>query len=406
MPLLGLGARVVVTTNYDKLLEDYEVVPGNSIATWLEPRDIFALLRGGKGVIHLHGLVSYPESVILSSSDYERIVHGPEASIKVSQALFHSGILLFIGCSIAGVDDRHLSTLLEEFAKIQGPLLDRSEPHFILFKKGVSPDELGAAGRLGLKPVIYGDTYESLPEFLRKIPDAPSVSSDDVRLILQTLAGAQSLQETFDTVREIITRVIYPGRKIRIGFAVKTEEKGKVLLRNKYLIPVGATHNDFSYPQTLAAWALIEGKILCVPDSLGLSCDFDLLRKLTKVDRVKEALLKTNISGDKVALDFLQADEVARKTKDETLTIGDIYQNWVARQPKKHYGQFVSIPVPIIERITNEREPPEYGVFNIDTAEPAPLLTDATTALLKLVSDAVAVAFKLFQAQSTPLPGA
>jgi SIR2-like domain len=398
--IAGLGARVVVTTNYDKLLEDYKVVPGNSIATWLEPRDIFALLRGGQGVIHLHGLVNYPESVILSTADYERIVHGPEASIKVSQALFHSGILLFIGCSIAGVDDRHLSTLLEEFAKIQGPLLDRSEPHFILFKKDVSPEELGAAGRLGLKPIIYGDTYDSLPEFLRKIPDAPSVSTDDVRLMLQTLAGAQSLQETFNTVQEIIMRVIYPGRKIRIGFAAKTEEKGKVLLSNKYLLPVNATHNNFSYPLTLAAWALVEGKILSVPDSLEQRCDFDLLKKLKKAARIKETVRKANPTDDPVMADFLNLDEVKRKTQDGTLTIGDIYQNWVGRQPKKHYGQFVSVPVPIIERITNDLEPPEYGVFNIDSPEVAPLVTDATSALLKLVSDAVAVAFKLFAVKS------
>jgi hypothetical protein len=396
----GLGARVVITTNYDKLLEDYDVAQENNFATWLEPRDIFTLLRGGRGVIHLHGIWNYPESVILSTADYERIVHGPEESTKVSQALFHSGILLFIGCSIAGVEDRHLSTLLNEFAEIRGPLLQRAEPHFILFKDDAPSEEKAAALRLGLKPVMYGSTYDSLPEFLRKIPDAPSVSTDDVRLMLQTLAGAQSLQETFDTIRDFIEKVIYPGRKIRTGFAAKIEESGKVFLRNKYLIPVGATHNDFSYPLTLAAWALIESKILSVPDSQELACDFDLLRKLKKLDRVKETVRKVNPADDPVMADFLNLDEVKRKTQDRTLTIGDIYQNWVGRQPKKHYSQFLSVPVPIVERITNNLEPPEYGVFNIDTPEVAPLVTDATSALLKLVSDAVAVAFKLFAGKS------
>lgn len=396
----GLGSRVVVTTNYDSLLEEYNVVPGNDYATWLEPKDIFALLRGGQGVIHLHGLWNYPASVILSTTDYERIVHGPEDSIKVSQALFYSGILLFIGCSIAGVDDRHLSTLLEEFSKIQGPPLKRAEPHFILFKSDVASDEMGAALRLGLKPIIYGDTYESLPEFLRKIPEAPRVSSDDVRSMLQAMAGAQSLDETFNTVRDFVERVIYPGRKVRIGFAAKMEERGRTFLRNKYLIPVGATHNDFSYPLTLAAWALVEGKILSVPDSLNLPCDFDMLRRLKKSGRITDAVLKSSPGADPVMTDFLKLDEVKLKAQDGTLTIGDIYQNWVGRQPKKHYNQFVSVPVPIIERITNDQEPPEYGVFNIDTPEQAPLLTDTTAALLKLVSDAVAVAFKLFAGKS------
>lgn len=398
--IAGLSARVVVTTNYDELLEDYGVVPNKVSATWLEPQDILTLLRGGPGVIHLHGVWHHPPSVILSSEDYSRIVHGPETSIQVSQALFHSGILLFIGCSIAGVEDQHLSTLLAQFVQIKGNLLDRAEPNFILFKEDAPADEMAAAIRLGLRPVIYGKEYGDLPEFLRQIPDVPDVSSDDVRLILQTLAGAKSLQETFDTARDLITRVIYPGRKIRVGFAEKIQNKGQVILRNNYILPVGATHNDFSYPLTLAAWALIEGKILSVPNSLPDTCDFEMLRKLMKADRVKEAVIAACASGDKVAGKFLKLAEIKSKIENETLKVEDIYQNWVGSQPKQHYGQFVSVPVPIIERITNDEEPPEYGVFNIDTAEPAPLLTDATAALLKLVSDAVAVAFKMFTSKS------
>ena len=79
------------TTNYDLLLEQHAVVPGGQSVTWLAPQDIFSLLRGGRGVIHLHGRYDYPKSIILSTVDYERIVRRPEDSVRVAQALFHSG---------------------------------------------------------------------------------------------------------------------------------------------------------------------------------------------------------------------------------------------------------------------------------------------------------------------------
>ena len=304
----------------------------------------------------------------------------------------------FIGCSVAGVHDPHLSKMLDEFAHLQGPLLDRAQPHFILFEKGVAQIEVAAARRLGLKPVIYGTSYSDLPKFLNQIPPAVAslVPTDDMRMSLQTLRGAQSLDETFGNVREFIERVIYPGRKIRIGSAIKTEGSGKVFLRNKYLFPAAATHNDFSYPQTLAAWALIEGQILAIPADWDRRCDFDLVRRLKKLRRVREALLRASSADDPVLAEFLDAGAIRRKTTERKLTIRDIYQHWVGSQPKPHYQQFVSVPVPIIELRSNRAEPPEYGVFNIDSPEREPLLTEETIPLLNLVSDMVALGFELF----------
>jgi hypothetical protein len=394
----SLRARVVITTNYDLLLEQNEVVPGGETATWLQPQKIFSLLRGGKGVIHLHGRYDHPESVILSAADYSRIVGRPEDSIRVAQALFHAGVLLFVGSSLAGVQDPHLSRMLDEFARLQGPLLDGVQPHFILLRKDAPKIEIAAARRMGILPVTFTD-YSDLPAYLRSIVGTVSshVSTDRVRDALLTLRGARSLREVFDPLREFIEKVIFPGRPVRIGFASKITEDGRTLLRNQYLLPGAATHNDFSYPQTLAAWSLIEGQILAIPEHLTRACDLEMLRKISKYNRVRDALLQTSGADDPLVAEFLNEHEIRTKTDTGRLTIGDLYQNWVSGQPVTHYRQFVSVPVPVVERRSNRVEPPEYGVFNIDSPEPEPLLTETTAPLLKLISDVAALAFHLFQ---------
>src|SRR5207244_10064813 len=132
------------------------------------------------------------------------IVGRPADSMRVAQALFHSGVLLFIGCSVAGVRDPHLSKMLDGFAQLQGPLLEGVQPHFILFKKGVPHTEIAAARKSGLMPIIYGADYAALPDFLNEIPrPTPSqVPTEDMRTALQTLRGAKSLAETFSNARE------------------------------------------------------------------------------------------------------------------------------------------------------------------------------------------------------------
>jgi hypothetical protein len=160
------------------------------------------------------------------------------------------------------------------------------------------------------------------------------------------------------------------------------------------LFPTAATHNVFSYPQTLAAWALIEGRILAWPRDQNRPCDFQRLRKLNKDARIRELLLATDPAQDRVLAQYLDAEAIRRKTLDEMLSIADLYQHWVGRQENPHYDQFVSVPVPIVDRIVNDVAWPEYGVLNIDAKGTDPLLTDQTEPLLKLASDWIALAFE------------
>ena len=354
-------------------------------------------LRSRRGVAHLHGRYDAPGSVVLSSKDYQRLTERQQDATAVVQALFYSGVLLFVGTSLDGLSDPHLGRMLEQFRALHGPTGgEEATPHFFLAREGISPREIVRLRRLGIVTVTFGKDFDDLPRFIMDnlVQKRPvTIRVDDVRSRINTVRNAESLEEALQDIGRFIENEIYVGRKVRLAFVKKCTEDGRDVLKNEYVIPPDALRHVFSYPQTLAAWALIEGQIFAYPSDLGRRCDFGLLQKLHKYDRV-DSLLKSDPGADPEIGKFLDAKTIKDRAGRGELTIEDLYQNWMRGYPVENYKQFVSVPVPIIERIP-QSEPEEYGVFNIDTPEEdPPLVTEKTLPLLKLASDLAALCFR------------
>lgn len=398
--LRRLDPRVVVTTNLDTLLSDHRVVRNPTLATWRQPATMLDVLRGGRGVIHLHGVYTDPDSVVLSEAEYTRINLTPDDVKAVTRTLFYGGVLLFIGCSVDGVTDPHLRPFLAQFAELSKTVPGEVFPHFLLHRGELKPEERVLLRDARVMPISFGSDFADLPKYLAAIPTADPVTAvKGVRDRIACIRTAESAADVLSDARTFLERQVFPGRTIRVAFARKTDADGRTVLRPGGLVPPGATRNEFSYPQTLAAWALIEGRIFDWrfhrdPPLLG-KCDFDRLKTLGKLAAVKALLLATD-PADPVLSDFLKPDEIKAKTEAGTLELTDLYQNWVGRQTRPHYVQFVSLPVPVIDRLQNRPSSgwPEYGVFNIDTLDTEPLLTPDTAPLLELVSHMTALGFE------------
>ncbi|MFM7167205.1 MAG: SIR2 family protein [Planctomycetaceae bacterium] len=398
----SLGSRVIVTTNLDTLLTDHGAVSTPLLATWQQPDRILNLLRGDTGVIHLHGVYSDPPSVILTESDYTRINLSHSDQQAVIRSLFYSGVLMFVGCSADGVGDPHLRPILQQFASIAGSSPSDLQPHFFLHRGQLSADDRVLLRSAGITPVSYGDHFSKLPAWLETIPvHTPVISVTQTRHAVTSIRTARSLSEVLSIIRTVIEH-IFAGRQIRVAFAQKVQTSGRTQLRMEGLIPTGATHNNFSYPQTLASWALIEGRILdwqaARNPQLPGRCDFERLKLLGKFELVRQLLMDTD-PADRVLPAYLDPHAIRCKTADESLELADIYQHWVGKQAIPHYSQFVSVPVPVIDRIQNQPADgwPEYGVLNIDCLDLDPLLTTETAPLLELASHLTALGIEHLQ---------
>lgn len=232
-------------------------------------------------------------------------------------------------------------------------------------------------------------------------PTEASVAACYIQDRLHMLRHAQSRAEVLSDVEKFITRGVYPFRHVRVGFAAtKTDKGGRTFLRVEDLVPEEVVHRNFSYPHTLAAWALIEGRIFAHPADADRPCDFERLRRLGKEERVVRALLETDPNADPTIPRFLKADEIKSKTVSKTLQLRDLYQDWISRQLVPYYKQFVSVPVPVISRLVSLDAPPEYGVLNIDAPDDAPLATPATLPLLELAADFITLGFEMVDARA------
>jgi len=159
----------VVTTNYDKLIENEKEWKS---CTWSDENYAAALNRPPV-VVHLHGVVDNPNSIILSSAHYERLSTNEPTKI-FNQALFAGRRFIFIGCG-DGLGDPDISTLMD-FAYRAQP----NTEHYLL----VTGKQLRRLNRHPISPkvipVAYGSDFAELAPFLVKLAAGrPVAASQD-----------------------------------------------------------------------------------------------------------------------------------------------------------------------------------------------------------------------------------
>jgi SOS-response transcriptional repressor LexA len=157
--------KIIVTTNYDTLIEDLK--PKWRSYTWTD--DEYRSAQGKtRAVIHLHGVAGDPESVILGGADYERL--SDRELIKVlNQALFASRNFIFIGCG-DGLTDPNIAPLME-FVRRVIPEQAKGSEHYMLVTGGQLRrlNERPLSPRI--TPVAYGEHFSELTQFLEDLAD-------------------------------------------------------------------------------------------------------------------------------------------------------------------------------------------------------------------------------------------
>ena len=120
-------------------------------------------------VCHLHGMAANPDSVILSSADYER--QGGELTTIFDDYLFTSYRFLYIGCG-DGLYDPHIAPLMKKAVELLQPKdkeRARGLEHFLLVRGGELRHFIGDPLPPRVAPVAYGTDFGELTDFLRKL---------------------------------------------------------------------------------------------------------------------------------------------------------------------------------------------------------------------------------------------
>lgn len=161
--LSDLNPRILVTTNYDKILERH-FQNGYRLKQFNEA-DIAATIRRGRSVLlKLHGTMDSASSTILTRTDFARLRRDGAHALETLSALLLTRTVLFLGYSL---DDPDLRLLLENLFGAQG----QQPGHYLL-----TSDSVEDADREVLKSVYgvelltyHGDHYAATKESLAEL---------------------------------------------------------------------------------------------------------------------------------------------------------------------------------------------------------------------------------------------
>jgi hypothetical protein len=161
--IYDLDAKVVITTNFDKIYEGYchrfhpggrslhKVIDYNSKALADELRDDTRLL------IRAHGSINNVRDMIFTRAEYHAAKRNYTAFYEVMKALFLTNTLIFVGCSL---DDPDMLLLLED-VHIVG---QHEKPHYALIRSGQANEFVAKDWRetYNIQMLEYGPNYEDL----------------------------------------------------------------------------------------------------------------------------------------------------------------------------------------------------------------------------------------------------
>jgi len=152
----------ICTLNYDRLLEN---VTGLASVEMTDLRGASEWMRGNPGVLHLHGVWTNPESVILGVRDYAKTV-SDEARDLFQRTLASFKHLIFVGCGDTFADP-NFSTLI---SWLRSTFRGSSPQHFALVtEEEVRTRSADPSWHGFVEPLSYGAARSELPAFLSRL---------------------------------------------------------------------------------------------------------------------------------------------------------------------------------------------------------------------------------------------
>lgn len=188
--IVDLDQRIIVTTNFDKLIEA-AIEQGNSthyprIINKLSA-DAFKMLRDdGRYLVKMHGSIDDPETFIFTKSEYiakafENWIYG-----EFLRTLLVTHTVLFVGFSMS---DPAVSSLVEQYA-FRFP---NGRPHYIL-QGGPIDQELIDINKSLRK--LYAIEYDSRDDHAQLVEVVKFMHSEMIRRRLELVADSSNLVKT------------------------------------------------------------------------------------------------------------------------------------------------------------------------------------------------------------------
>lgn len=164
--LMNLAPKIIITTNYDRI-PDIAGKGKYRVSTNKTSSEASRLFLDSKStVFKLHGDILDHSSIVLTSTDYRRIMHTNQGTRLLMNSLLSTKILIFIGFSLS---DPHINNILDNIIAINNGL---PLSHYVLLNEQSKFKIASFEKNYGVKVIAYSPSDDSHPEvanFLRTL---------------------------------------------------------------------------------------------------------------------------------------------------------------------------------------------------------------------------------------------
>lgn len=162
-----LDSRVVITTNFDKLYENYcngtTREDGYKTITYDNDSLCDEIRSLSYVIIKAHGTIDDVSRMIFTKQQYANVKYNHPGFYLALRSIFLTNLILFIGCSLTDPD---VNLLLEEIRHV-GKI---KSPNYFLTISGQSKiRKMDLESSYGIKTIEYGNKYDDLEPALKSL---------------------------------------------------------------------------------------------------------------------------------------------------------------------------------------------------------------------------------------------
>lgn len=177
--LMNLAPKTIVTTNYDRIPEiagkgKYRVHTNKTA-----PEAARSFSDNKNTVFKLHGDIADQSSIVLTTTDYRKVVYDNQSTRLFINSLLSTKILIFVGFSLS---DPHIDDILKNIMSINKGL---PLSHYVLLNEQSKFKIASFEKNYGVKVIAYSPTDDSHPEvadFLRALDNGVNTSLEKVEV--------------------------------------------------------------------------------------------------------------------------------------------------------------------------------------------------------------------------------
>ena len=164
--LLGMSPKIILTTNYDRIPEVggkglYRVGTNNNA-----PEIMRSISKGHPVVMKIHGDILDQSSIVLTTSDYQRIIYSNPNTRQLLTSLLSTKTFIFLGFSLS---DPHIDVILEYLKTINNNM---PISHYALINEQSKFKVSSFRKKYGMNLIVYKPsdaTHPEVTEFVRAL---------------------------------------------------------------------------------------------------------------------------------------------------------------------------------------------------------------------------------------------